>query len=734
MGSFKIILLAFSAVVFSGNLFGQSSTKNSTGDEQAHQLMQRVIEHKHVWRSDIHTYQARISTRQHISSDSTIVSISERSSQLYWDQNKGYREVLSTKSDRAYSKDLERFEDMSGFPNFYDDDIEIGERIYIGVTHPDALDIYAFEIGGTAQINGQRVKEIHVKPKRKRAAVFKGTIYMLEEELAIVSVKLSPAKLPAVPTPVPFREFELLYEQNFFKHEQGGWFPENTIIAGKIRSGLVTLYFPHINYSYLSRATDYEVNSIIPSSVSNEAQVPVYAQTIYEKAENGSQNINNLPQTDDEERAFTTLGDTPQLKELFIPKGFSYQFIDKVDNSDDDGDGLLIGGYTSSDRPSFLQAFRQGFVFDSRFNRVDLLYAGGKYVVSTANRRLQLKGFGGYSFGYDESSFGGSITWKPTKDVERFEVGFDYYEQTDTRYQTDLYSLQISSIRPLIGFEDFFDYFRKEGFTIRSSYALKDRFLTLSGKFVSEEHRSLGFSSNYDLFGSTFNQRPNPFIDDGDLRALTFGIDTFDGYNYSFGVYGSRGFNISAEFSGDALASDFMYSKYHLNAYYTFKTFYRDRLFPHTFHMRLIAGTSAGSLPFQRFGILDGGKGSIAPYGGFRARRQVPFEGEHYIGLNVEHNFRTSPFEAMGFDFLVNQGIGFILFGGVGQTWISDSAQRRFLVVNDFNPEARLLFTENVHSELGFSFNGILNIVRVDIAMRLEDQTPFIGISVGRWF
>jgi hypothetical protein len=56
-------------------------------------IMERVIARKQIWRNNLQNYRVDAFTRQVLSSDTSIVSISESNSLLYWDKNSGYREI-----------------------------------------------------------------------------------------------------------------------------------------------------------------------------------------------------------------------------------------------------------------------------------------------------------------------------------------------------------------------------------------------------------------------------------------------------------------------------------------------------------------------------------------------------------------------------------------------------------------------------------------------------------------
>jgi len=110
-----------------------------------------------------------------------------------------------------------------------------------------------------------------------------------------------------------------------------------------------------------------------------------------------------------------------------------------------------------------------------------------------------------------------------------------------------------------------------------------------------------------------------------------------------------------------------------------------------------------------------------------KATRNRPYEGEQYLALNLEHNFRTIPFEALGLTALVERNIGLIVFGGAAKTWAPD---REELHYRFYRPNK----TEGMHLEAGASLNGILGLFRLDIVARLDEPALLVNLSVARLF
>ena len=61
----------------------------------------------------------------------------------------------------------------------------------------------------------------------------------------------------------------------------------------------------------------------------------------------------------------------------------------------------------------------------------------------------------------------------------------------------------------LIGQEDYFDYYRRQGISITGGYQLQAPQGTISATYLNEKHSPLTGNTSYDLLGRSEPQRPN---------------------------------------------------------------------------------------------------------------------------------------------------------------------------------------------------------------------------------
>ncbi|MCH2449935.1 MAG: DUF5686 and carboxypeptidase regulatory-like domain-containing protein [Gracilimonas sp.] len=707
-----------------------------TGEDPAIAIMREVIRRKQIWREGLNSYKAEAYTRQQLKNDTTIISISESVSIAYWDKERGHREVLKSKRQTANMDEASNFAGVSYLPNFYDDNLNIAGFDMVGVTHPDALSYYEFQLEDMQSLDGQVVYELSVSSKRKLQPLFEGTIFVLGEEYALLEVDLKPNSVVSFPAPV--QDFNLTYSQQFNNFGGDYWLPVDVRIEGLVEVGVIGLRFPPIGFKQVAKLNDYEVNSDLPDSLfkSNEL-FSVDSTTINSGDSLFVSEVDIIPLDLEEQRAYETVDSTATLEKAFKPTGFFTRFIDweedtSVETSSGGDNSGSQGGASSSGTggQSFLSKVTKNLSPVGRFNRVDVFYGGLKHSRWYADNRVNSTVFGGYSTGYGDGTFsyGARLEWRPLKNTRLFKIFSGYSARTATRYNSDMLSPGMTTVTSLLGYADYFDYYRNEGLEVGAARFFR-RMGTLSLAYNYEVHTSIDYKSSYDIIGNDFVQRPNSYVDEGTLSAVKIELSKGNDKK-GFGAIGANDYSLSIEQSAKFMGSIWDYTRFKVDLYRRFETFYQRRFFPNTLDMRFNAGTYVGNLPVQKNEVLDVAPGIFTPFGAFRAKRFIPYEGASYLALNAEHNFKSVPFEMLGWRNATKTGLSIIAFGGIGRTWVKQQQVDEFNNRYGFSPQS----TEDWHMEAGLSLSNIFNLFRADVAYRIDDPGFFIGVSIARFF
>lgn len=677
-----------------------------TGDDPGLSIMELVIERKKIWRSTLFNYQLDAYTRQSLSNDTSIVSISESSSIAYWDRNHGHREVQLTRRQTLNVTEDNNFAGVRYLPNFYDDNVEIAGYNIVGITHPNAARYYNFKLLETLQMDGKPLYKIEVIPSRTRQPLFKGIAWVLGRDYALLEVELRPNDVVNFPPPV--QDFNLAYKQQFSNYGGEYWLPIDMRIEGMMRIGMVGLQFPAIQFRQTSRLSDYIINTAIPDSIFSGNQILVRTDNVEFKGRNSSDPI---PMTVEEMAAYETIDSTKTIEEAFKPEGFLARMISVESTNDNERSGIN-------------RLIPDGLSPKWRYNRMDGHHIGLNYEQRFNDLGLRSNLFAGYGFHSQYWDYGINIAQRLIRINGRgIDLLAGYEQKTDLRYETDLYSLGFGSLNTLIGGEDYFDYFRNNKITAGLRFRRVLRRTDFTVMFHREHHRTFNDIEAFDnsLFGNHDPRRDNIAIEEGTLQSIRFEF----GYNIqpkNYGFAGNRQIRMINEFSGESFGSDFNFTRHSVKIDWNVDTFYQRRLFANTLDIHLTAGTATGELPIQRFGAIDGSMNRFTPFGSLKTRYSLPYEGNRFWLVAAEHNFRTIPFELLGLRYFVEKGWGVILFGGAGY---ADA-------VGDY-PDT-LLTSDGIHSEIGLSLNGIFGLFRLNAAMRLDRPGTFIGFSVARYF
>jgi hypothetical protein len=682
-----------------------------TGEDPAIRIMREVIRRKALWRSTLNSFAARAYTRLVLENDTSITSIMESISTVYWDRERGIREVVHSRRQTSNMAENENFASVGIITNLYDDNIEIAGFDIIGVTHPDALDHYHFQLEGQRRRDKQIIYDISVRPKSKLQPTFVGKIAVLDSAFALLEVDLTPSDAVLFPTPI--KDFSIRYIQQFNNFGTDYWLPIDMRVMGSIKIGFIGLQFPKIIIKRLSRLTDYQINSQLPDSLfEKEESVTIDSTRIQADPDSVfTANPEVIPYSDPEKQAYGSLDSTMTLEKAYRPTGPLARFVE-VETDSEEGD---------SEKPRNTLLYNISPILT--YDRVDEATIGLNKGFKTT--QLNLKLFGGYKTGRSDWFYGGELRITPER-LKPWQFLFKYYDKTDTRYESNTYPLLFTSIHTFLGYRDYFDFYRNRKFHATASFHVSG----LSSRFRLgmnlERHQSLQKSTDYNVLGRDIVQRENPQIPEGNLNSLEFEFISDEDY-IPWGIVGQNFWKLYLEYSSpDVMNSEFDFLRVAITGDFRIPTFLRRRLLPNTLDVHLVAATSRGDLPPQRFSSIDGTLQIFSPFSVLRTLISKAYEGEKHFGIFWEHNFRTVPFELLGLQSIARNNISIILHGASARSWISEETLQNL----SYTP----VYVEQFHHELGLSVNGLFDLFRFDFTQRLDQKDFYIGFSFSRLF
>ncbi|MFB6231699.1 MAG: DUF5686 family protein [Salinibacter sp.] len=709
-------------------------------------IMQRVIERKQEWWPDLKSYSVEAYNRFTLASDTTIAAIAESRTTAFWKRGRGTREVVRFQRGTANLQDIagSALPAASAVFNLYADNTEVFGNRLVGVTHPDALDYYNFTLDTTRAINGRRAFRIRVEPESRLSSTFQGTVTVLDSTYALLEAKLRPTT--SLSTSRVLKEVDITFEQQFSNFGGPYWLPVDFRARRTLDVQLSALVsFSDISIRQVSRLSDYQINVPVPDSLYDDTTETVAAMPDSVSILGSSSDTESLdslsgdgpfvPYSQTERTAYQRIDSTDTIRKSFDPGGLlgwlqdlgvtdgnllgdEEQSGDDEANDGTDGDSLDVVDVSA--RPAGL-----------RYNRVEGAHVGGRVGLDVGP--VEVGGRVGYSTGPSGStkwSYGGGVTADLSASTT---LGVRYHYGIAPRYRArsriaPLWARLSNSLWMLAGEPEYFDYFGNERFRVSVRQAFSGPELDLELQVRNERHFSVAKTTDYNVLGRSITQPANPSVDEGWLRSVALSATL--GGGGLLGVTPLNRVQASVEHSDPGLAaSDFDFTRVEVVADARIETFFQRRLLPNTLDLRLDAGASLGTLPLQRFGVIEASPLPYTPFGALRTLDDRPYQGEHHVAFFWEHNFRTVPFELIGWQAPVDQDIGIIVHGGHGRTWIEDDTEQRLA-----RRGVAVRTSDGLHHELGLSINGLLyDSLRLDVTKRLDASGFSIGVSVLRF-
>ncbi|MDE2826779.1 MAG: DUF5686 family protein [Bacteroidota bacterium] len=678
-----------------------------TDEDPAVSIMREVIERKAVWQEKLSTFEAQAYSRYTFSNDSGIVAIIESAATAWWDKDRGIREKITGTRSTGNVPFGESMPAALTMLNLYDDDVEISGHTLFGVTHPDALDKYVFTLEGMRSVDDVLIYDIAVKPKYRQTSAFVGTVSVMDGVFALIEASLRPG--PAFLFPFPIRRYEITYLQQFSNYGGDIWLPVD------LRSNAVVdisfgapLSFPTIIVDQVSRFTDYQLNVVLADSLFEEGW-RLQVDSLAVASDEGFQREGVVVPLDPEETiAYASIDSTHSFMEAYELRGPLGRAINRRAEMEErrESTDSIFGFFADL-----------GISPRVWYNRVDDFHGGlgyrKEFSREESDHTFAVEVGAGLSTGQkgaEQFSYDGAVRWE--KD---WFINVGYRSENTFTYQSGNKNRLTNSSLMLIGQEDYFDYYRRQGMSITGGYQLQAPRGTISATYLHENHSPLTGNTSYDLLGRSEPQRPNPTVMEGEMRTVTI--------EYNFGrpsviiIDPSKHLAISAEFSMPQ--SDFVFRRYYLRAGGRVNTFLRRRFIPATLDYGISVGLASDggrTLPLQRSFIVEGGTTVYHWDGSLHTLRGLPYQGSGIVFGHWEHNFRTLPFELLGLSSMVDRGYNVSIFGGhafIRGLGVSRHSWRR-------------------HNELGLSLSGIFGLARVDFAYHIEEKRflyPTFGLA-----
>ncbi len=652
-----------------------------TSEDPAVEIIRRAIAAKHGWIDRLTSFQANGFTRQVLHRDTSIASITESFTTVYWQQGDTLREVVTQRRQTENVKGAFNFASVGRIINFNDDEVRFIGYTFVGPTADDALDEYRYKLLHTEKNRGHDVYVIQMTPRSRTTPLFNGTIRIADISYALVGVDVVPNEVFTIPF---VKSLRVRYRQQFSLYQDDFWMPVDIRIDGHAEIGAAGFSLPAIGFEQTSILSDYFINPVLPDSLFRRPRLIVDSSAVrYDSTFWKTNDV--LPLSPEEKVAYASLDSTRTLEVQFRPGGIS---------------ATLGGGGAAGSLLSLL---------DVSFNRVEGFHLGVDY---HDDRVMPLLGINaGLAYGFSDMRtkyrLGATVF---TSDAHHFGIGAEVYRTMDHRPGGDDYGPLANSVTCLLARNDYHDYHEAEGWRGFAKVA-SGRRLTAQFSLVSEDHRAVPNRTSFSLFARSRSYRENPLVPEGTLRGFQVRARIGDP-PVPLGMVRTNALELSIEHSTPSLlSSSYDFTRYEGHGTLVIPTFAPGLLFRPDLTVMVSAGDLRGThVPIQRLFNVESASSGYGPSGVMRSMDVKEYGGTGYLAFHAEHNFRSLPFLALGIPFLYENNWEFLIHGGAARTWSSGRT---------VNP-----YRTGWYSELGFGVNRIFDILRADCTWRLSEPRP----------
>ena len=682
-----------------------------TDEDPAYNIMRKVIERKQKDREMLTAYSAESYTRFMLYSEFDLAQMKETIANHYWLPEQGTRSLVRARRAKPGRSPRFRFAATQHVPDFYDDIISIYGLDLIGPTHPDALDVYTFTLGGQRSLDGRKVYDIYFSPRSGYDTAFIGHVAVLDEAYVILKIHARPAH--EIVRPVPVKDWDIYYEQQFAAQGDSLWLPIDLLAEGYVSFGRLGVSYPTARFRQVSRLSHHVLNGAPPDSMFARNSFIAYAPDVDRQDYLFRWNPGLIPMTPKETEEVVTMDPGRGLYRHFRPIGVlsNYTAIRLEEDEVVEGEAEV-------------PIQRDFGVFSSvrlAYNRVE----GGRPGLARTiqlGRSLFLDARVGYAIEAKEPVLGGDLTyrWGQRSRALGGFVRVGLASEYATQYTSRAYTEFVNAVTSYVGWEDYFDYYWETSQSVGTGVHLRPIQARLTVDLSRENHRSVAsiVDDKGRFFGST--PRPNPSIVEADYTLLKVGLQLGNVSTRQFRAHGS-GVRFQGTFNlndNDAPA----FSRYEMLGAVTLPTFYTRRSWPNALHLRVFGTTYTGSLPAEMVSVLDVSRRPIAPFGAFKSLTGLPIKGGNAWSVAWEHDFATTLFEYLGLWRIARSGLGVTIHGTHGQALASAAWQAR----DPFS-----LYNDAVHHEFGISITQWFNLpIRFDITKNLDQRRLALSLGI----
>ncbi|MBS1492450.1 MAG: carboxypeptidase-like regulatory domain-containing protein [Bacteroidetes bacterium] len=674
------------------------------GEDPAYEIIRKVIKTKKSFQENLKQYEYDAYSKFVIRSNQSVADkksdkvndtttdkkklgifgILESETKGYFRRPDQYKEIVKSKRETA---NITRGFAIPLIVNFYDEKLDFDEFKVPGPVADNAFDNYEYKLLGTTTLDTATVFKIEMTNNSNIFPQLKGILYVLDGDFALVKVDLTnndAAKLRAIDNIRFFQKFSNYKD----KQNKSYWLPTDN----QIEFEGSFLGFVKFAGNANSIVSNYTLNEKIPDGIFNETVVQVLPNAKKDSVYFSQKQL--ISSTPEENKAFRDIEKDEKKKD----KEVSFQLTQ-----------LKFGKHVTSQPLQYYyfnrvegSALNFNLNYRSDFNRTGL---DGNYSYGFADKKQKYEIRFSQRFLKDRTlSFNGSVFQKlKTTNVEYGGLGRFYNTLTSWFDRNDAV-----------------DYYYSTGYDLGLNY-LPIPQIRIGVNFLQSKETTANKNTDWSIRKPDEFYRTNPPINDAFQRVIGVNL-RLDPNKYKFIDYGDGNVSRFTDTRFPYLDLGFQYSPKDIGSTYEYRKFkavisgsnYLNSLLNLKYRVGAEYGT--GDIPYQSLMFFNTDPGLAGGGLGFKALRYQEFLGDKSYFVNIENNFGKFIFGNVP----ILKNFDFIAFVNADKMEISNNNYQLASWKN-------FLQTDGTYLEIGGGVARILDIFRVNLAMRLNN------INDSRW-
>ncbi len=671
-------------------------------EDPSYRIIREAIKRKEKNRAGLKSLEFDLFAKDIFLSSGKVAMVSENFSTGYFQTGKPEklitRSVHITENEKKNALNFDQNILNKMYIDFTDDTLNvIGNKVFLPLAN-NAFDYYDFHLKQVKQSGQFHDCFIEVIPRSNIQPLLMGTIVIEDSSYALKSINL--VNNPGLRFPF-VNDLNIEFIQNRERYSNY-WLPTYLKVVSGLKlnfSGIIGT--DNIAMNQVAMFTNYKLNQIIPDSIYNlystlkndTNYVTKSGKKInYIKAETLSRaqidSIRPIPLTSQELQAYNEIDSSKtvatQIKFTGLLSGVATEAVKREGGNEGDGIMKYVGKVFS--------------VLYLRDNKVNGIVLGAHYNKTFWDNRFNASAAAGYAFG--RKDFEWKLALKAITNWGIFSsIDLEMHDEALEWQMLNPYPDLASSINVLVGFNDYYNYYKSKGFSFGLTFNF-DRNSFASLKYIYDEQKSLTSLNYQSIFSSNRFVHFNPAISQGKDNRLSFNfVLGKDPQAFQEKVY--DGITAQVDLSNPSLGSDFNYKKIRFISQLSFNTFFGELFSAPYFALGLEGGGVFGDYAIQHTITPNSALNFYSPFLSFKGLTPYEYTGNKFIALHAEHNWRTIIFQGTGLTFFADYFIDVITGLSVLKMWNE---------TNYFKTNS----TDKVYWEAYLGFGRILGLGRID--------------------